>query len=123
MRSVLALLLFALNTAAFAQDPAAIAAAEAACGPKEVSFDVKNENSQHSVGHPETGKALVYVSQDMGRAKCIGCPTTSTIALDGTWMGANHRSSNFSFAVDPANHHLCPAGQSGFKVMSPIVVI
>jgi hypothetical protein len=121
MRNVLALVLFALNTAAFGQDPAAIAAAEAACGPKEVRFDVKNENSQHSVGRPETGKALVYVIQDMGKAKCIGCPTTTRIALDGTWMGANHRSSNFSFAVDPGEHHLCADWQSGFEALSPIV--
>jgi uncharacterized protein DUF2846 len=119
MRFALALLLFTLS--AFAQDPAAVSAAQAACGPKNVNFDVKNDDSQHTVGQPEAGKALVYVIQDIGAVNCIaGCITTK-IAVDGTWVGANHHNSYFSFAVDPGERHLCANWQSRFGRLSQIV--
>jgi hypothetical protein len=125
MRAALALIVSTLalmpSPAAIAQDSAAIAATEAACGPKDVKFDVKNVHSQPSAEQPETGKALVYVIQDMGNAKCIGCPATTRVALDGAWMGANHKSSYLSFAVSPGEHHLCADWQSGFEALSPIV--
>jgi len=114
MRTALALLLFTM--AAFAQDPAAVSAAEAACGPKGVNFDVKDDNSQHSVGQPEAGKALVYVIQDIGVVKCIGGCITTKIALDGAWVGANHHNSYLSFAVDPGERHLCANWQSHFDL-------
>jgi hypothetical protein len=119
MRTVLALLLFSIS--AFAQDPAAVSGAEAACGPKSVNFDVKDDDSQHSVARPEAGKALVYVIQDMGAASCPGGCITTKISLDGTWVGANHRSSYFSFAVDPGERHLCANWQSHFAGRSQIV--
>jgi hypothetical protein len=102
--------------AAFAQDPAAVSAAEAACGPKGVNFDVKDDNSQHTVGQPEAGKALVYVIQDIGVVKCIGGCITTKIALDGAWVGANHHNSYLSFAVDPGERHLCANWQSHFDL-------
>src|SRR5271165_503189 len=97
-----------------AQDNAAISAAEAACGPKGLKFDLKDDNSQHLVGRPEAGKALVYVIQDIGTVKCIGACLTTIVALDNEWVGANHHNSYFSFAVDPGEHHLCVNWQSHF---------
>ena len=115
MRTVLALhflALLLLTIAAFAQDPAAISAAETACGPNNVKFDVKDDDSRHTVAQPEAGKALVYVLQDMGIANCPGGCITTKVALDGAWIGANHRSSYLYVAVDPGEHHLCASWQS-----------
>ena len=93
MRTALALILFTMS--AFAQDPSAVSAAQAACGPKNVKFDVKDDDSQHAVGQPEAGKALVYVIQDIGSVNCIGGCITTRIALDG---GVGRRqSSQFLF--------------------------
>jgi hypothetical protein len=125
MRAALALILFILvfmlKTAAFAQDPAAISAAQAACGPKGVKFDVKDDDSQHTVGQPEAGKALVYVIQDYGAPNCVGGCITTKIGLDGAWIGANHRNSYFSFTVDPGEHHLCANWQSHLARLSQVV--
>ncbi len=113
MRTALVLiLLILLTTAAFAQDPAAVSAAEAACGPKGVNFDVRNDNSQHTVAQPGAGKALVYVIQDIGTVMCFGNCVTVKVALDGAWVGANRHNSYFSFAVDPGERHLCAKWQS-----------
>lgn len=45
MKSALVLILFAAS--AFAQDQSAIAAAQAACGPKNVKFDARQDTTQH----------------------------------------------------------------------------
>jgi len=119
MRIVLALILFTIS--AFAQDPAAVSAAQAACGPKGVNFDVKDDDSQHTIGQPEAGKALVYVIQDVGAVNCIGGCITTKIALDGAWVGANHHNSYFSFAVEPGERHLCANWQSHIARMSRVV--
>ena len=119
MRIVFVLLFVSIG--AFAQDPSAISAAEVACGPKDVSFDVKDDNSSHTVGQPEAGKALVYVIQDIGAINCIGGCITTKIALDGAWVGANHHNSYFSFAVDPGDRHLCANWQSHFARLSQVV--
>jgi hypothetical protein len=119
MRIAIALFLFTLS--AFAQDSPAIAAAEAACGPKGVNFDVKDDDSQHAVAQPEAGKALVYVIQDIGSPNCIGGCITTKIALDGVWVGANHHNSYFSFAVEPGERHLCANWQSHFGRLSRVV--
>jgi hypothetical protein len=119
MRAAFALVFFTM--AAFAQDPAAVSAAQAACGPNDVKLDVKNDDSQHTVGQPETGKALVYVIQDIGSLNCIAGCITTRIALDGAWVGANHHNSYFSFAVDPGERHLCANWQSHFARLSRVV--
>jgi len=54
-------------------------------------------------------------------ANCPGGCITTKIAVDGVWIGANHRSSYFSFAVDPGERHLCANWQSHFDRMSRIV--
>jgi len=45
MKAALAVLLF--TASALAQDPSAIISAEAACGPKQVTFDAKQDPIQH----------------------------------------------------------------------------
>jgi|HubBroStandDraft_1064217.scaffolds.fasta_scaffold383646_2 hypothetical protein len=119
MRAAFALIL--LTMAAFAQDPSAIASAEAACGPKGVNFDVKDDNSQHNIGQPEAGKALVYVIQDIGAVNCIGGCITTKIAVDGGWVGVNHHNSYLFFAIDPGEHHLCANWQSRVARMSRVI--
>jgi hypothetical protein len=106
-----ALVLVLLTAFAFAQDQAAIAAAEAGCGPKDVRFDAKQDATQHPVPQPESGKALVFVAQELGETQCKGCALTK-VGIDGNWVGANQGSSYFSFAVDPGEHHLCVNWQS-----------
>jgi hypothetical protein len=102
---------------AFAQDPSAVSAAQAACGPSNVKFDVKDDNSQHTIGQPEAGKALVYVIQDLVSAGSV----ITKVALDGVWVGAYHNDSYFSFAVDPGERHLCASWQSRLAGLSQIV--
>ena len=63
LTSFLLLALLSGMVSAFAQDPAAVSAAEVACGPKGVNFDVKDDDSEHTSKQPEAGKALVYVIQ------------------------------------------------------------
>ena len=120
MRIAIVALLFAVTVSAFAQDTAAISAAEAACGPKGVRFDVKDDNSTHTVAQPEAGKALVYVVQEIGSVSCIGGCITTRIAIDGAWVGANHHNSYLRFAVDPGEHHLCVNWQSRFGRLSRV---
>ena len=43
------------------------------------------------------------------------------IAVDGTWVGANHHNSYLLFAVEPGEHHLCTNWQSHFERMSRVV--
>lgn len=116
MRIVAALFFF--NLAAFAQNPSAVSSAQAACGPAGVRFDVKVDDSRHTVAEPQAGKALVYVIQDIGVVQCVGACITTKVGLDGGWIGANHHNSYFSFAVDPGEHHLCVQWQSHFGYLS-----
>lgn len=122
MKSALVVLLLAAS--AFAQDQAAIAASESACGPKDTKFEVKPNAIQHPTAQPESGKAVVYVVEDLGQ--CPGCIVSNSfggffnsvdnavtkIGMDGTWMGANRGSSYIFFAADPGEHHLCMNWQS-----------
>src|SRR5208282_465796 len=119
MRIALAFVLFTMS--AFAQDSSAVSSAQAACGPKDVNFDVEDDNSPHTVGQPEAGKALVYVIQDIGSMSCVGGCVTTKVALDGAWIGANHHNSYLSFAVDPGERHLCANWQSHFARLSRLV--
>jgi hypothetical protein len=109
MKAALVLILFA--AAAFAQDQAAITAAQAACGPKDIRFDATEDATQHPTPQPEPGKALVYLIQDLGEVQCSGCALTK-VGLDGTWMGANQGSSYTFFPADPGERHLCVNWQS-----------
>lgn len=60
MKLVFIAMLFSAST--FAQTPSS--RTTLACGPQGVSFDVKQDDSQHTVVQPEPGKAQVYFIQD-----------------------------------------------------------
>ena len=107
----LAFVLLVLAASAFAQDQTAIAASEAACGPKDVKFEAKQDSAQHPTPQPEPGKALVYVVQEIGELQCKNCALTK-VGMDGAWIGANHGSSYFFFSAEPGEHHLCLNWQS-----------
>jgi hypothetical protein len=94
MKLVLIALFFV--TSAFAQ--AQSVGLPPACGPKNVSFDVKLDKSQHTQAPPEPGKARVYFLQDSFVAR---------IGMDGAWVGANRGHSYFSVSVEPGEHHVC----------------
>ena len=126
MKAALVLVLFAGS--AYAQDPAAVAASEAACGSKAVAFTVKQDVTQHPTPQPEPGTALIYVVEDLG--KCPNCDGGSNafstnvnqaltkVGMDGAWAGANQGSSYFFFAVSPGEHHLCINWQSRLETRS-----
>jgi hypothetical protein len=107
MKVALIALLFAAP--AFAQ--AAPAGSTAACGPENVTFGVKLDESQHTLARPDPGRARVHFFQDAGTSHTFGYPTVK-IAMDGAWVGANHGNSFFSVSVEPGEHHVCVTLQS-----------
>jgi hypothetical protein len=125
MKAAIVLLLFAAS--AFSQDQATITA-EAACGPKDIRFDVKQDVAHHPTPQPESNKALIYVVEDLGQ--CPDCDGGSRafstnvgqaltkVGLDGAWVGANQGSSYFFFATAPGEHHLCVNWQSRLETRS-----
>jgi hypothetical protein len=110
------LALFAFFVAALpaiAQDQAAAARTAAGCGPSQVLFDVKTDDSKHPVGQPEDGKALVYFLVDFVTAP------TMRVGVDGKWVGANDGKSYFFFTAEPGEHNVCAEWQSStFKKSS-----
>jgi hypothetical protein len=82
-----------------------------ACGPEHVSFKVNLEGSQHTPVQPDAGKARVYFIHDAGTSDRTLYPIVK-LAVDGTWVGANHGDSYFSVSVEPGEHHVCATLQS-----------
>jgi hypothetical protein len=105
----IALITLLLAASAFAQVPLAVSTA--ACGPENVSFKVKLDESQHTLAPPDHGKARVYFFHDAGTGVSLGYPTVK-LAMDGAWVGANHGNSYFSVSVEPGEHHVCVTLQS-----------
>jgi hypothetical protein len=112
-----ALIFFLLASPAFAQTGAPPVAALSACGPADVHFDVKPDQTQ-PVFAPPSGKALIYVIGDIGESG-YGWITIK-VGLDGSWMGATHGNSYFSFSVAPGEHHLCANWQEKLKMYSSL---
>lgn len=108
MKSVLVMMLLAAS--AFGQQESGALAA--ACGPKSTNFNVKLDESQHTLAQPDPGKALVYFVQDIGEVNCLGGCMTTKIGLDGAWIGVNQHNSYFSVSVEPGEHHVCANLQS-----------
>jgi len=111
MKMIAALLL--LSCCALGQDKAAESAVEAAaCGPRDVEFEVKIDASVHPTPLPEVGKAVIYVVQESGSFTRLG--------IDGKWVGALKGSGTYlSASVEPGEHHLCAMGRQGvWKVVS-----
>ena len=102
---VTTLFLSFLSCCAFGQDKAAISAAEAACGPREVQFDITADKSQHPTPTPENGKALIYVVQEN-----LG---STRVGADGKWLGGLQREGYFSVSIAPGEHHLCAIAHIG----------
>jgi hypothetical protein len=78
----------------------------AACGPKGTQFEMKRDESRHTLVQPDPGKAQVYFVQDIGAVNCLGSCSTR-IGVDGEWVGANQHNSYFSLPVEPGDHHVC----------------
>lgn len=109
MRTMVAATFFLslLPCCAFGQDKAAISAAEAACGPRDVGFEVTTDESQHPTPTSENGKALIYVVHEDGG--------TTRVGADGKWLGALKGGGRtyFSVWIDPGKHHLCAISRIG----------
>jgi len=103
MRIILVLML--LTAFGSAQDQSSVVTK--ACGAAAVRFDVKRDESPHTVTPPDAGKARVYFVRDMGIENCLGACGTTKTGLDGAWVGATQRNSYFSISVDPGEHHVC----------------
>jgi len=100
--AIVFLLCYAFGPGAFAQDKAAIAAAEAACGPQDVHFAVTVDHSVHPTPAPENGKALIYVVEIASGMMRFGA--------DGKWLGALKPGTYLFASVDPGEHHFCVTG-------------
>jgi len=98
-------LLSCCSCCAFGQDKAAVSAAEAACGPRDVGFKVTADKSRHPTPAPENGKALMYVVQKDD--------ATTRVGAAGKWLGAMRRRTYFSASIEPGEHHLCAIGRIG----------
>jgi hypothetical protein len=83
----------------------------AACGSVADRFNVKLDESQHTLRQPDPGKARVYFIHDAGTNFGTAYPTVK-VAVDGTWVGTNRVNSYFSVSVEPGDHHMCVTLQS-----------
>lgn len=117
MKTLPALLLFALVVPSLAQNAPTETAAAPGCGAENIKFDVTTDRSKHPFVKPEPGKALVYFLQDDSYFQSRPRPTTR-FGLDGNWVGATQSNSYFYASVGPGEHHLCAGWQSfvGFNV-------
>lgn len=108
------------------QDLRQTAAAKAACGPQETTFNV---DALPVPVLPQTGssKALIYIIEQESSTSgfCIGrCGgLTLKLGLDGRWIGAVNGSSYTVMAVEPGEHHVCAAWRSHVKKLSEKVVL
>jgi hypothetical protein len=120
MKMGFALVVLAAFAVAVAQDNPTSTQTNIACGPLDVYFDAK-VSATHSIGQPESGKALVYVAEDFRKAPGeLGNPTLR-IGVDGSWIGAVRADSYLFFSVDPGEHHLCTSWQSRLERLSRLV--
>lgn len=114
----LPLMFLLLAFPAFAQNGPGSSFVPASCGPNEIHFSVKADRSQHSIGQPEPGKALVYVIEEFQNVSGGFIRPTVRVGLDGRWVGANRGSSYLFFSVAPGEHHLCANWQSSSEEIS-----
>jgi hypothetical protein len=101
-----ALLVFALATVAWAQNPNTF---PSPCGPSKIAFMVSQQSIPPDLAPPPAGKAPVVFIHDTGAADTPqrSAYPTSKYALDGAWVGANHGSSWFAVAIASGEHHVC----------------
>ena len=103
------MVLFLATPLAYGQRITSFPAAKAACGPENLKFDVSPDAGEAAVVSKASGKALVYVIEDVRKGALLRM--TTRFGVDGAWVGANQGDSHFSFLVDPGDHHLCVNGQ------------
>lgn len=96
MKYALLVVLIATAVSVFAQGTVQ---PDAACGPKDINFSVKQQPSQ-SLAPAEPGKAHIYFIQDIGAVSCLGSCIITRIGLDGKWVGALEHNSYFYVSVD-----------------------
>jgi hypothetical protein len=113
MKTIAAILL--LSCCALAQDKRAISRAEEGCGPQDVKYEVKTDDSQHPAPTPEDGKALIYFVAD-GHL-------TSIFGFDEKWVGAVEGGRYFFVQIDPGEHHVCAMLQSFLRERGPRVSV
>jgi hypothetical protein len=92
-----------------------------ACGPKDVSFDVRLDKAQHPLTQPEPGKSRIYLIHDIGAFPTLWAfEKPIMLGFDGAWLGANLKDSYFSVSIDPGEHHICAATQynRGIKLVA-----
>jgi hypothetical protein len=106
-----------LFSTALAQEQAPLAAAEAACGSKDVQFEPQAASSQ-PLAQPDAGKSLIYVVEVFDKVVGQISRPTLRIGVDGKWVGADKGNSYISFSVEPGEHHLCANWQSHWKRFS-----
>jgi hypothetical protein len=120
MKAVLALLIlgFLFPRLVLAQDRGAVAAFEAARGPKDEKCDVKVDEKHHPNAQPDASKAIVYVVQDLSQSDCLTKCLTTKVGIDGAWVGANADTSYIFYYAQPGEHHLCVNWQARFQKLS-----
>jgi hypothetical protein len=101
---------FLFAASALAQAPPS--AATSACGPGNVSFKVRLDDSHQTQTQPNPGNALVYFIHDAGSSQALFAYPTTKMGVDGAWAGANHGDSYFAISVEPGEHHVCATLQS-----------
>jgi hypothetical protein len=104
--------LIVLFCAASAMAQTEPAAPTSACGPGNVSFKVKLDDSGKTTAQIGPGKALVYFIHDAGSSQPLFSYPTTKVGVDGAWAGANHGDSYFPVFVEPGEHHMCADLQS-----------
>ena len=113
MKTIAAILL--LSCCALAQDKRAISRAEEGCGPQDVKYEVKTDESQHPTPTPEDGKALIYFVAE-GHL-------TTPFGFDEMWVGAVDGGGYFFVPIDPGEHHVCAMLQSFLPERGPRVSV
>jgi hypothetical protein len=89
----------------------------AACGPNDVSYDVRYDREAHSKAQPEQGKARIYFIHDEGATPTLWSNEKPILlGADGAWLGANLHNSYFSVLINPGEHHVCAATQYSREV-------
>lgn len=106
----------------FAQNAPNTASSAAACGTEDANFKTKQDGQSAGLTTPPTGKALVYVIEQMPQ---VGFYTTHVnFGVDGQWVAQLSSQTFTSFAVDPGVHHLCVVyqGQAASSEIGPTIL-
>lgn len=84
-----------------------------ACGPANVSFNVRLNKSQSSPPEQAPGKATIVFIQDIGAQQLrIGGHVIGKFGVDGSWVGAIMNNSYFFVPLEPGEHHICVSVES-----------